>query len=124
MRCRCRKVGEAGSQQLLLDTQAIKALLLDLPSTGVLLPAHEHLDPACPACCAAHCRPLPCSAREAGQSGVQSSGPGLEAGAGRRLGRADALSCLRSDVEIKNPHKRGRAQGGWRRRRARGWRRR
>ncbi|KAK9820837.1 hypothetical protein WJX81_002519 [Elliptochloris bilobata] len=33
---RCRKVGEAGSQQLLLDTQAIKALLLDLPSAGRL----------------------------------------------------------------------------------------
>ena len=54
---RCRKVGEAGSQQLLLDTQAIKALLLDLPSTGALLP-HESkkghtLDWACPACCAA-----------------------------------------------------------------------
>jgi len=31
---RCRKVGEAGSQQLLLDTQAIKALLLDFPSAG------------------------------------------------------------------------------------------
>ena len=34
--CRCRKVSEAGSQQLLLDTQAIKALLLDFPSAGVL----------------------------------------------------------------------------------------
>ncbi len=31
---RCRKVSEAGSQQLLLDTQAIKALLLDFPSAG------------------------------------------------------------------------------------------
>lgn len=31
---RCRKIGEAGSQQLLLDTQAIKGLLLDLPSAG------------------------------------------------------------------------------------------
>ncbi|KAL3139007.1 hypothetical protein ABBQ32_005811 [Trebouxia sp. C0010 RCD-2024] len=31
---RCRKIGEAGSQQLLLDTQAIKALLLELPSAG------------------------------------------------------------------------------------------
>ena len=31
---RCRKVSEAGSQQLLLDTQAIKALLLDFPAAG------------------------------------------------------------------------------------------
>ncbi|CAL8463747.1 g3281 [Coccomyxa elongata] len=31
---RCRKISEAGSQQLLLDTQAIKALLLDFPSAG------------------------------------------------------------------------------------------
>lgn len=29
-------MSEAGSQQLLLDTQAIKALLLDFPSAGVL----------------------------------------------------------------------------------------
>ena len=33
---RCRKVSEAGSQQLLLDTQAIKSLLLDFPSAGAL----------------------------------------------------------------------------------------
>ncbi len=32
---RCRKIGEAGSQQLLLDTQAIKGLLLDLPAAGI-----------------------------------------------------------------------------------------
>ena len=32
--CRCRKIGGAGSQQLLLDTQAIKGLLLDLPAAG------------------------------------------------------------------------------------------
>lgn len=31
---RCRKIGEAGSQQLLLDTQAIKGLLLELPAAG------------------------------------------------------------------------------------------
>ena len=35
---RCRKIGEAGSQQLLLDTQAIKGLLLDLPAAGIPLP--------------------------------------------------------------------------------------
>ena len=40
-RCRCRKVSEAGSQQLLLDTQAIKALLLDFPSAG-MLPNNTH----------------------------------------------------------------------------------
>ena len=34
--CRCRKIGEAGSQQLLLDTQAIKGLLLELPAAGQL----------------------------------------------------------------------------------------
>jgi hypothetical protein len=33
---RCRKLSEAGSQQLLLDTQAIKALLLDFPSAGCI----------------------------------------------------------------------------------------
>lgn len=32
--CRCKKIGEAGSQQLLLDTQAIKGLLLEFPSAG------------------------------------------------------------------------------------------
>lgn len=32
---RCRKISEAGSQQLLLDTQAIKGLLLELPSAGI-----------------------------------------------------------------------------------------
>ncbi|KAK9837632.1 hypothetical protein WJX74_001749 [Apatococcus lobatus] len=31
---RCRKIGEAGSQQLLLDTQAIKGLLLEFPTAG------------------------------------------------------------------------------------------
>lgn len=41
---RCRKIGEAGSQQLLLDTQAIKGLLLELPAAGkgLILP---HLVP-------------------------------------------------------------------------------
>lgn len=39
--CRCRKVSEAGSQQLLLDTQAIKALLLDFPSAG-MMPFYTH----------------------------------------------------------------------------------
>ena len=33
--CRCKKIGEAGSQQLLLDTQAIKGLLLELPTAGI-----------------------------------------------------------------------------------------
>ncbi|EIE27794.1 hypothetical protein COCSUDRAFT_26904 [Coccomyxa subellipsoidea C-169] len=37
---RCRKVSEAGSQQLLLDTQAIKALLLDFPSAGQFSAVH------------------------------------------------------------------------------------
>lgn len=32
---RCKKISEAGSQQLLLDTQAIKGILLELPSAGV-----------------------------------------------------------------------------------------
>lgn len=45
--CRCRKIGEAGSQQLLLDTQAIKALLLELPSAGkprpFLSPTRRHI---------------------------------------------------------------------------------
>lgn len=44
---RCRKVSEAGSQQLLLDTQAIKALLLDFPSAGIYLAftlrTHSHV---------------------------------------------------------------------------------
>ncbi|KAK9815375.1 hypothetical protein WJX72_002419 [[Myrmecia] bisecta] len=31
---RCKKISEAGSQQLLLDTQAIKGLLLELPAAG------------------------------------------------------------------------------------------
>jgi len=31
---RCKKIGEAGSQQLLLDTQAIKGLLLEFPTAG------------------------------------------------------------------------------------------
>ncbi|KAK9786068.1 hypothetical protein WJX73_001616 [Symbiochloris irregularis] len=31
---RCRKLSQAGSQQLLLDTQAVKALLLSFPSAG------------------------------------------------------------------------------------------
>ena len=45
-RCRCRKVSEAGSQQLLLDTQAIKALLLDFPSAGTLPYALPQITPA------------------------------------------------------------------------------
>lgn len=32
--CRCKKIGEAGSQQLLLDTQAVKGLLLEFPTAG------------------------------------------------------------------------------------------
>ena len=31
---KCRKLTEAGSQQLLLDTQAIRGLLLEFPSGG------------------------------------------------------------------------------------------
>ena len=38
---RCRKIGEAGSQQLLLDTQAIKGLLLEFPTAGKSLPFHS-----------------------------------------------------------------------------------
>lgn len=35
---RCRRISEAGSQQLLLDTHAIRGLLLELPASGVLEP--------------------------------------------------------------------------------------
>ena len=31
---RCRKIGEAGSQQLLLDTHAVRSLLLGFPASG------------------------------------------------------------------------------------------
>jgi hypothetical protein len=31
---RCRKIGEAGSQQLLLDTHAVRSLLLGFPTSG------------------------------------------------------------------------------------------
>ncbi len=31
---RCRKIGEAGSQQLLLDTHAVRGLLLTFPASG------------------------------------------------------------------------------------------
>ena len=56
---RCRKIGEAGSQQLLLDTQAIKGLLLELPSAGTCLLVNP---PALP--CPAPPRPaLPCAAQ-------------------------------------------------------------
>ena len=34
---RCRKLSQAGSQQLLLDTQGVKALILSFPSAGELL---------------------------------------------------------------------------------------
>ena len=37
---RCRKIGEAGSQQLLLDTQAIKGLLLEFPTAGTTKLCH------------------------------------------------------------------------------------
>ena len=33
---KCRKLTEAGSQQLLLDTQAIRGLLLEFPASGAL----------------------------------------------------------------------------------------
>ncbi|DBB02539.1 hypothetical protein WJX82_000485 [Trebouxia sp. C0006] len=43
---RCRKIGEAGSQQLLLDTQAIKGLLLDLPAAGKSKGEQDQAGPA------------------------------------------------------------------------------
>ena len=33
---RCRRISEAGSQQLLLDTQGIRGLLLEFPASGAL----------------------------------------------------------------------------------------
>ena len=34
---RCRKIGEAGSQQLLLDTHAVRSLLLGFPTSGEMM---------------------------------------------------------------------------------------
>jgi hypothetical protein len=48
---RCRRISEAGSQQLLLDTQAIRGLLLELPSSGACSCYACRL---CMLCCACH----------------------------------------------------------------------
>lgn len=60
---RCRKIGEAGSQQLLLDTQAIKGLLLELPAAG----------------------------KSKGEEGAGAGPAGFSSWVGRELGRAEAL---------------------------------
>jgi len=108
-RRRCRKVGEAGSQQLLLDTQAIKALLLDLPSAGA---------PRGPLA-AAWCRVVPPFCEPARAPGLHAhrTGPGTKAA---RRSSGGASGTLRA-AQARRPRT---AQGGWRRRRARGWRRR
>lgn len=48
---RCRRISEAGSQQLLLDTQAIRGLLLELPTSG----AHAMHAMHAVLCCALLC---------------------------------------------------------------------
>ena len=54
---RCRRISEAGSQQLLLDTQAIRGILLELPASG------DHAAPCCAVlCCAVLCCAVLCCA--------------------------------------------------------------